>query len=70
MFEFWDFVGGRYSMWSAIGLSIAIVIGMDNFERMLDGAHEMDMHFKNTEFSQNIPVILALLEIWYNNFSE
>lgn len=68
MFEFWDFVGGRYSMWSAIGLSIAIVIGMDNFERMLDGAHEMDMHFKNTEFSQNIPVILALLEIWYNNF--
>ncbi len=68
MFEFWDFVGGRYSMWSAIGLSIAITIGMDNFEKMLDGAHAMDLHFKNTEFSQNIPVILGLLGVWYNNF--
>lgn len=68
MFEFWDFVGGRYSMWSAIGLSIAIAIGMDNFERMLDGAYAMDKHFRNTEFSKNIPVILALLGIWYNNF--
>ncbi len=68
MFEFWDFVGGRYSMWSAIGLSIAIAIGMDNFEKMLDGAHTMDLHFKNTEFSKNIPVILGLLGVWYNNF--
>ncbi len=68
MFEFWDFVGGRYSLWSAIGLSLAIAIGMDNFEKMLDGAHAMDLHFKNTEFSQNIPVILGLLGVWYNNF--
>ena len=68
MFEFWDFVGGRYSMWSAIGLSIAIAVGMDNFEKMLDGAHEMDMHFKYTEFSKNIPVILGLLGVWYNDF--
>ena len=68
MFEFWDFVGGRYSMWSAIGLSIAIAVGMDNFDKMLDGAHTMDMHFKNTDFSQNIPVMMALLEILYRNF--
>lgn len=68
MFEFWDFVGGRYSMWSAIGLSIAIAVGMDNFDKMLDGAHAMDMHFKNTDFADNIPVIMALLEIWYRNF--
>lgn len=68
MFEFWDFVGGRYSMWSAIGLSIAIAVGMDNFDKMLDGAHEMDMHFKNTGFVDNIPVIMALLEIWYRDF--
>jgi len=68
MFEFWDFVGGRYSMWSAIGLSIALAVGMDNFEKMLDGAHEMDMHFKYTEHSKNIPVILALLSVWYNDF--
>lgn len=68
MFEFWDFVGGRYSMWSAIGLSIALAVGMDNFERMLEGAHEMDMHFKYTELSKNIPVILGLISVWYNNF--
>ncbi len=68
MFEFWDFVGGRYSMWSAIGLSIAIAIGMDNFEKMLDGAYAMDRHFRETDFEHNIPVILALLGIWYNNF--
>lgn len=68
MFEFWDFVGGRYSMWSAIGLSIAIAVGMDNFEKMLDGAHEMDMHFKYTDFSKNIPVVLGLLGVWYNDF--
>ena len=68
MFEFWDFVGGRYSMWSAIGLSIAIAIGMDNFERMLDGAYAMDVHFRTADFEHNIPVILGLLGIWYNNF--
>lgn len=68
MFEFWNFVGGRYSMWSAVGLSIALMIGMDNFEKMLDGANAMDIHFKNTEFEHNIPVVLALLGIWYNNF--
>ena len=68
MFEFWDFVGGRYSMWSAIGMIIAIAVGFKNFERMLEGAYAMDMHFKNTEFEHNIPVILALIGIWYNNF--
>lgn len=68
MFEFWDFVGGRYSMWSAIGLSIALMAGMDNFERMLDGAFAMDRHFAETELEQNIPVVLALIGIWYNNF--
>lgn len=68
MFEFWDFVGGRYSMWSAIGLSIAIAIGMDNFEKMLEGAHTMDLHFRHTDLAHNIPVILALIGIWNNNF--
>ncbi len=68
MFEFWDFVGGRYSMWSAIGLSIAIAVGMDNFEKMLDGAYAMDQHFYHSEFEHNIPVILGLLGVWYNNF--
>lgn len=68
MFEFWDWVGGRYSLWSAIGLSIACTLGYENFEQLLDGAHAMDNHFKNTEFSKNIPVILALIGIWYNNF--
>ncbi|MDX2195918.1 MAG: glucose-6-phosphate isomerase [Cytophagales bacterium] len=68
MFEFWDWVGGRYSLWSAIGLSIALYIGFENFEELLAGAHEMDNHFINTPFEQNIPVILALLGIWYNNF--
>ena len=68
MFEFWDFVGGRYSMWSAIGLSLAIAVGMDNFEKMLEGAFAMDKHFAETGLEHNIPVILALLGIWYNNF--
>lgn len=68
MFEFWDWVGGRYSLWSAVGLSIALYVGMDNFEELLLGAHESDLHFRNTEFSQNIPVIMGLLGIWYNNF--
>ncbi|WP_100753401.1 glucose-6-phosphate isomerase [Vibrio salilacus] len=68
MFEFWDWVGGRYSLWSAIGLSIALAVGYDNFIELLDGAHEMDNHFAATEFENNIPVILALLGLWYNNF--
>ncbi len=68
MFVFWDWVGGRYSLWSAIGLSIACVIGYENFDLLLIGAHNMDKHFLNTPFEKNIPVILALLGIWYNNF--
>ncbi|MCC4858524.1 glucose-6-phosphate isomerase [Vibrio lentus] len=68
MFEFWDWVGGRYSLWSAIGLSISLSVGFDNFVELLDGAHEMDNHFASTEFESNIPVILALIGIWYNNF--
>jgi glucose-6-phosphate isomerase len=68
MFEFWDWVGGRYSLWSAIGLSIAVNIGYDNFEELLTGAYEMDEHFKNTPFEKNIPVILGVLGVWYNNF--
>lgn len=68
MFEFWDWVGGRYSLWSAIGLSIALYIGMDNFEALLEGAHEMDQHFRSAPLEANMPVILALLGIWYTNF--
>ena len=68
MFVFWDWVGGRYSLWSAIGLSIACFIGYRNFEQLLQGAHDMDLHFKNTPLKRNIPVVLALLGIWYNNF--
>ena len=68
MFEFWNWVGGRYSLWSAIGLSIILSIGFENFLELHNGAHEMDLHFQNTEFENNIPVILALLGIWYNNF--
>ncbi|MEZ9656964.1 glucose-6-phosphate isomerase [Vibrio splendidus] len=68
MFEFWDWVGGRYSLWSAIGLSISLSIGFDNFAELLEGAHEMDNHFASTEFESNIPVILALIGVWYNNF--
>jgi glucose-6-phosphate isomerase len=68
MFEFWDWVGGRYSLWSAIGLSIALFIGMDNFEELLTGAHEMDQHFRTEPFENNIPVMLGLLGIWYNEF--
>ncbi len=68
MFEFWDWVGGRYSLWSAIGLPIAIVIGPDNFEELLAGAREADEHFRSALFSKNIPVIMALLGIWYNDF--
>lgn len=68
MFEFWDWVGGRYSLWSAIGLSIACAIGFENFGALLEGAHEMDKHFSNTPLEENIPVVLALIGIWYNNF--
>jgi len=70
MFEFWDWVGGRYSLWSAIGLSIALYLGMDRFEELLAGAHEVDEHFRTAPFEQNIPVIMGLLGIWYNNFFE
>ncbi len=68
MFEFWDWVGGRFSVWSAIGLSVALYVGMDHFEALLAGAHKADLHFRNTPYEQNIPVIMALLGIWYNNF--
>ncbi|MGL4907692.1 MAG: glucose-6-phosphate isomerase [Plesiomonas sp.] len=68
MFEFWDWVGGRYSLWSAIGLSIALSIGFENFEQLLSGAHAMDRHFAETELSHNLPVLLALIGLWYNNF--
>ena len=68
MFVFWDWVGGRYSLWSAIGLPIACAIGYDNFEKLLEGAHAMDKHFRETPFEKNIPVILALIGIWNTNF--
>ncbi|SQK77038.1 MULTISPECIES: glucose-6-phosphate isomerase [Tatumella] len=68
MFEFWDWVGGRYSLWSAIGLSIVLSVGYDNFEKLLAGAHAMDKHFAETPAEKNIPVLLALIGIWYNNF--
>lgn len=68
MFVFWDWVGGRYSLWSAIGLSIALTIGYDHFEELLKGAHHTDRHFRETPFSSNIPVIMALVGIWYTNF--
>jgi glucose-6-phosphate isomerase len=68
MFEFWDWVGGRYSLWSAIGLSIAIYVGMDNFVKLLEGAHHMDNHFLSAPLEKNVPVLLAILGVWYNNF--
>jgi len=68
MFEFWDWVGGRYSLWSAIGLSIALAVGMDRFEELLDGAHAVDEHFRMAPMEENIPVIMALLGVWYVNF--
>jgi glucose-6-phosphate isomerase len=68
MFEFWDWVGGRYSLWSAIGLSIALTIGYENFEELLKGAFDVDQHFRNTEFEKNIPVLMALISLWYVNF--
>ncbi|MCU4165275.1 glucose-6-phosphate isomerase [Carboxylicivirga caseinilyticus] len=68
MFEFWDWVGGRYSLWSAIGLSIACGIGFDNYQALLEGAHAMDQHFSTASFDKNLPVILAMIGVWYNNF--
>ena len=68
MFEFWDWVGGRYSLWSAIGLSIVLSIGYENFTELLAGAHAMDNHFKSAELEQNLPAVMALVGIWYNNF--
>jgi len=68
VFEFWDWVGGRYSLWSAIGLSIALYLGMDKFEELLGGGHTMDEHFRTAPFDRNIPVLLGLLGVWYNNF--
>jgi glucose-6-phosphate isomerase len=68
MFVFWDWVGGRYSLWSAIGLSIALTIGFDHFEALLKGAHAMDLHFRNNPFEENIPVKMGLIGIWYTNF--
>jgi len=68
VFPMWDWVGGRFSLWSAVGLTIALAVGYDNFDALLEGAHETDVHFKETEFSENIPVIMALVSVWYNNF--
>lgn len=70
IFPMWDWVGGRFSLWSAVGLSISLSVGYNNFASLLEGAREMDSHFKNTEFFENIPVIAALLSVWYNNFFE
>lgn len=68
IFPMWDWVGGRFSLWSAVGLTIALAVGFDNFDKLLQGAHDMDEHFRTAPFEQNIPVVLALLSIWYNNF--
>lgn len=68
MFEFWNWVGGRYSVWSAIGMSVALLIGMDRFEEFLEGAHDMDRHFRTADFKENAPVLMALLGIWYRDF--
>ncbi len=68
VFPMWDWVGGRFSLWSAVGLSIALAVGYENFDNLLDGANEMDVHFKTADFTENIPVVLALISVWYNNF--
>jgi glucose-6-phosphate isomerase len=68
IFPMWDWVGGRFSLWSAVGLSISLAVGFDNFDKLLKGAHQMDNHFEESSFDKNIPVILALLSVWYNNF--
>src|SRR5690606_7953487 len=68
IFPMWDWVGGRFSLWSAVGLSISLSVGFDNFDKLLKGAHDMDEHFRTEQHDKNIPVVLALLSIWYNNF--
>src|SRR5690606_2493910 len=68
IFPMWDWVGGRFSLWSAVGLSISLAVGYGNFEKMLAGAREMDSHFKEAEFESNVPVVLAMISVWYNNF--
>ncbi len=68
IFPMWDWVGGRFSLWSAVGLSISLAVGYDNYASLLEGAHKMDVHFKNEDFDKNIPVVLGLISIWYNNF--
>ncbi|MDA9346978.1 glucose-6-phosphate isomerase [bacterium] len=68
VFPMWDWIGGRFSLWSAVGISIALAVGFENFDALLGGANKMDEHFKNEDFDNNIPVVLALLSIWYNNF--
>jgi len=68
MFGFWDWVGGRYSVWSAIGTSVALAIGFENFEALLQGAHDMDQHFLNAPFRSNLPMLLGALGVWYGNF--
>lgn len=68
VFPMWDWVGGRFSLWSAVGLSISLAVGFDNFDELLNGAHEMDEHFKTADFDKNMPVVLAMLSVWYNNF--
>lgn len=70
IFPMWDWVGGRFSLWSAVGLSICCAVGYTNFEKLLRGAHQMDTHFKSTPFNQNMPILLALISVWYNNFFE
>ena len=70
VFPMWNWVGGRFSLWSAVGLSIALSVGYDNFDNLLKGAYAMDVHFKTADFKENIPVVLALIGIWYNNFFE
>ena len=70
VFGFWDWVGGRYSIWSAIGLSLMIAIGAKNFEEFLQGAYEMDEHFKNASVEENMPIILALIGVWHRNICE
>jgi len=68
IFPMWNWVGGRFSLWSPVGLTISLAVGFDNFNKLLDGANQMDVHFKNEDFKNNIPVILALISVWYNNF--
>src|SRR5690606_21519990 len=70
IFPMWDWVGGRYSLWSAVGISIALAVGLDNFDKLLQGANQTDKHFQEAEFDKKIAIVLALLSLWYNNFYE